>query len=106
MERLFNVSQYDIIVKETTNASFWKAGGWCGGGARRMRVRLDLSDSPNWQRIDSDFRLTIADPLKPDLGFLDAVNITSTGYTLVDYECTPASAMDVTSGSIQEGYLL
>jgi hypothetical protein len=106
VERMFNVSQYEIIYIETTNDAFWKGDVWSSGGARRIRVRLALSDSPNWQRIDSDFSLTIADPLKPDLFFLDAVNITSTGYTIVDYDYTPATAMDVTRGSIKEGYLL
>lgn len=104
MAKMFNTSQYDIQVMATSTDDFWMDDAWASGGARLISVQLDLSTTLNWQKTGDTYVLTIHDPWTP--GFLDAINITSTGYSIVEYAYEPMVASDVTSGSIQEGYLL
>jgi hypothetical protein len=107
VERMFNTSKHEVLSMETTDDDFWKDGRWHSGGARLITVQLDLSESPNWQRIEDEFILTIHDPWKPRwLAFLNAVNITSTAFSIVDYEYAPSAVMNIPLGGVQESYLL
>lgn len=102
---MLNVTRGDLLSKEITENDFWQDEDWRGGGAWLIKVTVNLTESPNWERNGETFKLTIHDPWKP-FGFLDAVNITSTDFSIIDYNYTPTSATDITEGSIQENYLL
>jgi len=104
-EDMLIMSNYEVLSKEITDDDFWMDGAWHSGGAWLVSVHVNLTESPNWQISGEESTLTINDPWQPE-GFLDAVNITSTGLSLDNYSYTPASATDLTAGSIQDGYLL
>jgi len=104
-EEMLNTTDYKVLSREITESEFWKDEEWQSGGAWLVRIQVNLTHSPNWQKNGDKFTLTIQDPWKPE-GFLDAVNITSTGLSITNYSYTPTSATDVTVGGIQEGYLL
>lgn len=105
VEEMLNMTEHEVISKEITENDFWQDEGWHSGGGWLIRVHVNLTESPNWQKNGDAFKLTIHDPWKP-FGFLDAVNITSTGFSIIGYGYTPASATDITTGNAQEGYLL